>query len=734
MYFESPITSDVLGPQVNIAQVPKKNIEAISALYAWLGVAEEPRPRDVIKRITQITSDPPTPSKIEVIEQIFLYLASKWNFWSEAIQSQYSPLKNGAWLPGTKQNEVWCKPKDVYAVFQSYLFESQGNFLKFDINTQRKNGELIRFLGINREPETEQVVQHLLYSSKRGETVNKQVYIYLTQNVSDPSIAWLDGKACLLLQTESGEEYFAPDHVFWEEHPFGRFRYRLGPEFGQYKPLFDKLNVQESPDSQDAINVLLEISESPVAVSNFSVTSEPDLEQVIFACWRLLSKALEAEEISPSNLKESLSDKKTIPSTRGLLSRPEYLFFEDRPGWADNFELIKGNITERIEGAWPAMEAAGVRRLSKAITTALHSCDNPREDLIMRTRLAERKILIQRVIEAHRVRDMNIDRVDELSFAKADNLEIVRSFYGFGRHERHLENVDAVRVDGTLYFCSDNGYYPWIGIARELGYVLQSAGELSILGMELKEIISTTTLEEANDTLDHYGYPRLTAASDEPAEGQTIQDLGGADEIPDDPDLPGDSPDTAPTIPTGGGQSGSPQPPSVGTKPKGKQASTKRKTSRLVSYVYPDDALQEKTTETTQASRHNEIGQLGVDKVMQYERDQGWDPTDMETIQVHHPGFDVKSVNEQNPREVRYIEVKSTSGVWDSQNPAQMTKTEFETAKEYGESFWLYIVEQVESDNPKLYCIQNPANQANYYLFDHGWEPLAKVTDNFESN
>ena len=59
------------------------------------------------------------------------------------------------------------------------------------------------------------------------------------------------------------------------------------------------------------------------------------------------------------------------------------------------------------------------------------------------------------------------------------------------------------------------------------------------------------------------------------------------------------------------------------------------------------------------------------------------------------------------------------------QNPAQLTKTEFRTAREKDSAYWLYIVEKVETDDFNIYRICNPANQVDAYLFDHGWIHLA---------
>lgn len=144
----------------------------------------------------------------------------------------------------------------------------------------------------------------------------------------------------------------------------------------------------------------------------------------------------------------------------------------------------------------------------------------------------------------------------------------------------------------------------------------------------------------------------------------------------------------------------------------------KRRSSRLVSYVYPKDSTT--VSENPELSKHRtEIGQKGVDLVMKDEEKQGRDSTDMETVQTNHPGYDIKSVEESG--KVRYIEVKSLSGTWDSQSPAHVTKNEYESAREYGESFWLYIVENADSPDCVIRRIKNPAEKIDYYLFDHGW-------------
>ena len=62
----------------------------------------------------------------------------------------------------------------------------------------------------------------------------------------------------------------------------------------------------------------------------------------------------------------------------------------------------------------------------------------------------------------------------------------------------------------------------------------------------------------------------------------------------------------------------------------------------------------------------------------------------------------------------------------DGINPAEVTKTEFATAKKIGEDYWLYVDEKAESEEASIHLVHNPANSVDFYLFDHGWLPIIK--------
>lgn len=736
VWFDTEVVREVLGDEVKMAKLPAENPESIRQLYLWIGVSPEPEPKDIVWRVKQIVQGPPDLERRIQIEEVVGFVAKKWNDWSGIEKAELEMLRGLKWLPGTKSEEEWFDPKNVYSIYSQFLFASQGNFLDVERKIQQNASDFFKYLGIESEPKTELVVRHLLYCSEQKEPISTEIYVNLSRNFEDPSIKWLRGKKCLYLKNPvGGDGYYTPDQVFWNPHSFGKHRFRLSSDYARFRSLFDKIGVKESPEVEDAIKVLLEISDEYEANKNL-FTIVPGEEDVLIMCWKLISEALENEKISHKEIKNKLGNHKTIPDHRKLLIKPSMMFFEDRPGWGEKFSVVENNLTPRIEGVWLGMEAAGIRPLSSVVETTLTECTGHVEDQELTKLVHERWNLLQRVIEENRKKstvDLDIHILDDLTFEEAERIEIKRVFHGFGKkQEAPLEEVDAIYIDNCLFFVINNDHYPWKGIARELSFVIDETGESRSLAMEIKEILSQS-YEEAKSTLDELGYPEVETAEIEIAEGAT---LNLADDIADDDsdiesirvsiDHLGLGEDTK-TRDKEAGNGGKEEVEKTGSgKSSGKSDFSgenpkieKRRKSRLQSYVYPEDATSSREEDPNLAQRRNALGDKGVQLVMQYERDQGRIPKDMDKIQVHHPGYDVESSN--GSKEVRYIEVKSLSGLWDGLSPARLTKTEFENAKKKGENFWLYVVEKAETEDFQIYLIQNPANRVDYYLFDHGW-------------
>jgi SNF2 family DNA or RNA helicase len=101
-----------------------------------------------------------------------------------------------------------------------------------------------------------------------------------------------------------------------------------------------------------------------------------------------------------------------------------------------------------------------------------------------------------------------------------------------------------------------------------------------------------------------------------------------------------------------------------------------------------------------------EVELAAMELAMQFERDDGWTPTDVSAAR-DGSGFDIRSVR-HNPGgdvEVRRIEVKGRST---PTGDVGLYRTEWYAAERWGPGFWLYIAYQATTDQPRLVRIQDP--------------------------
>lgn len=760
-YFANPEVIEVLGSNMATAVLPNEHRQAIAALLQWLGVSSVPRSSDVIQRVKLLIAQPPADQVRVDIQHIFLHLARRWRD-HKVVESQFDALKTVAWLPARKDMKTWHSPTDrhLYAPYRSYLFESQASFL--DIITKESVSGFLKFLGIEEEPTTRLVVNHLLKMESDGKEVNKEVYRFLNDKADQPEIEHLRNKKCLLLKDSISNHYVRADQVFWSKHPFGSYRFILNPDLRAYNKLFERLGVRESPEPEDSILVLQEISEK-FGAENKPLDSEAN--SVVIQCWMHLTLALEERIIEQSQLR-GLAENKVIPDARGILTQPDRVFFEDRHGLAAKFAaVIKDNAISRPQGASLAMEAVGVRPLSKAVQAELVECDNPITDRELIERIHQRQKLIDRVIEAQRASGAvgwNIGLIDSLDVKKASHLQARYTLKIFNQIHKSIPEAVSVYYDpymNVIYYQEKDGFIPWSAFARELAYALNPEAEPGQVAPGIKEVLSEGSTAEAEEVLNDLGYAPLEVIDASDAVSEEQVDLGGTEEA-DEPDYnasPSDagknseskeekkveqqprilSPDEALKILMGGNVPGhTPIPlelgkgettgsgnPSEGTSTGGRKEkpSSRRQRGRLRTYTVPEGAKTNSGSGSAQSEANDSVDRAGIICVIEYETQAGRYPEEMPH---NFPGYDIESSNEAGMIE-RYIEVKSTNGDWGTLGVG-LTRTQFEAAQESKDKYWLYIVERAEQDDARIIRIQNPACQVDQFLYDDGWRDLSE--------
>lgn len=744
-HFDNSAVRDCLGSVAKLAALPEGHEVAVRDLYEWLGVASKPRLEDVVTTVQGISSKTYSPTFAQQVQKIVAHLGTRVENGDDV--PELTPLRSSRWLPARGQTDRWYSPSELHATYQAYLFESQAVFVDLPATVQNASRPLLEFLGVHLTPTANLVVKHLLHHAARQIPVNTEVYRYLNDKVGEAALNQLKGQKCLWL----GEAYRSAKEVFWGEHPFGRYRRRLGEDLRSYGRFLEQLGVRETPSWEDCLSVLREIA------GDFGSQNSPlddEAYAVLMACWRVIGRALE-EGTAPTEPIRELRSMKCVPADSHVLNLPEWMFFENRAGLAAKFgAFLTNNVIQRPIGTGRALDEAGVRALGTAVQVELLECVDPVDDPAMSERLRARTNQIGRVLEAYSLGNDTaaiLRRLEAIQCQAAAAIAIRYRLQAFNRElQSASEPVPAIyqAERETLLFTKGNGALSWAAIARELATALFPEEDPGRFAAGFKEALAAESVDEAAATLDELGFARLDTSVAEPTSTDEAVDTLGTG-TPVGTEIP---PATAPVDETEGavtltpeeaikrllgGNTPPPTPPisSPDTEPSstsdrlrdGASRKVGRKKGRPVlrSYVPAPEVRPFEATPNSDAQQdgRSAVDQAGILRVLDFERAAGRTPTEMPH---KNPGYDVESCDGTG-KVVRYIEVKSFSGKW-SDTYAVLSRPQFDKALDLGDSFWLYAVERAESDSFQLHRIQNPALKANHFMFDDGWRAAAEAT------
>lgn len=627
---------------------------------------------------------------------------------------------------------------------------------------QQQNTKFLESLGVRANPSNQQVIAHLLHRSANNEPVAENIYQYLADEAQPQSLLRLREEACIHL---GDGKFVRPDQVFWQPHPFGRYRWQLGDSLRKYHELFTRLGVNESTSSRDAIQVLYEI-EDEFGAGNHALGE------------------FDSEELAP------LETRKLICSPSGVLQPPQWMFFEDRPNLAAKFgRFLDNNAIKQPEGMGQAMQAAGVRFLSQAVQAHIVEKEGSVESTEVLDRIRERWDLLHRFLEFENPALVSeLDALLEVRCVRLTRLLIAQTLKVFNRELQsnpELAQAFLSREEGELHYVAADGRVPWIAISRELVGLLSPDEQPGQLALGMKDVLGGESHDFAKSVLDELQIPEIDrqSMSDQPAPGvisslgEHADDSGASDSELDMADEvaaetqevkestaggapnPAEATTAAPTraSPTGsgngdgrgkapsGGTGAGPGPGAgAGTKtngsaaddpdsedfnspPDGRSPGAKRDRrgpgkrkgyAVLRSYVMPDRPEEDEViTDGDGNARCTEIAQAGVSRVMQFEHEEGRHPREMPPL---HKGNDIESDDADGSIE-RVIEVKSIPGEWLGAE-AGLTKPQVEKARQLRHQYWLYVVENaLDDDHYRIHRIQDPYGQANRFMFDPGW-------------
>lgn len=141
----------------------------------------------------------------------------------------------------------------------------------------------------------------------------------------------------------------------------------------------------------------------------------------------------------------------------------------------------------------------------------------------------------------------------------------------------------------------------------------------------------------------------------------------------------------------------------------------------FVSYVgaHPDDDCSD--PDGLDQQTRMQIEKCAIDLIIDLE------PTLCSTPEGN-PGFDLFEVDSSGVQ-TRWVELKAMTGTI-KDRPVGMSHVQFDFAREKGQAYWLYVVENAtDPSRARVLKIQNPAGHARTFTFDHGWRDIALIED-----
>ena len=148
---------------------------------------------------------------------------------------------------------------------------------------------------------------------------------------------------------------------------------------------------------------------------------------------------------------------------------------------------------------------------------------------------------------------------------------------------------------------------------------------------------------------------------------------------------------------------------------------------RMPVYVGKDKEIDE-NTQNNQKERAKEIGDKGENLILSTAKEYLLSEENyFEKAPVNNKGFDIYEKNSKG-NTVRYIEVKTLTGPW-RLGGVGITESQLEFAQK-NENWWLFVVENINTNNTSVFQFNNPILEANSFMFDNSWKQLACNTNN----
>jgi len=753
------------------------NTRSAQTFIDILGILSSPIAEHLVERMLSIAKEnSPTEGAKRASGESFYVLCDNYEKWKteKVFQDAIDDLKQMKCFPADGDTEEWHSADSLYAPFSAEAFRSQANILDFK-NTQRLKNDLLVDLGVHISPETSLIIKHLQYCVSKEIDPHFSTYQMLSARARSEAqfiATELADQRCIYV--ESQKKFVRPNQVYWESQQLGRYAYSIPINYFQFKPFFDTIGVKNTPDGKDFIDILLDI------VGEHFVQSKPVTGQdraVYDICFSGIDNAHKDEEKLDL---ERLQKAPSILNLQNQLTYPDEVLLHDSEWHAGFFggELDRA-LCKPTPELWPFAKEIGVRRLSERSQVELEFVGGSQSDeSLYAEQLKERIEILIRLLhdKPTHIKGKIRNAILELTAVGYDVVCITALAYIGGDNSTPVSAPPAQVLafydieKRRLILKRPVNDQSWAHILNALFHQLmpgESGNEIMKLTTSVS-LLMEKPVEDAHCFLNAVGIPCSDIDTDHKGDltSPSLDEIDGITE----PDRHEESESTSVPVGVSGeikGRPGSKEQnkqtgfstplPKAGLPDQGgrgqdfaapRQESTERNgfathadgskgsgqgkqpvkksrpehkeqwDRRLLSYVRHKKEGSPEINEQNGLSEHNwAVEAVARSAVCAYEKDRGRVTEQMPQM---HPGYDIISRNPVTGED-RFIEVKGVNGEW-NQTGVGLSRLQFSNAQDYGDHYWLYVVEFVsDSEHMRVHPIMNPAKQVTAFMFDGNW-------------